>query len=276
MSELQLFPPLDAATEAALRSSIRRFGVIYPVVVSKGPWRPGVTIDGHHRSRIAKELGLRFEQISRRVRSEEEAKEIARTLNEDRRHLPLDERRGIVSDLREDGHSVRAIAGALGVPKSTVHDDIRQLSESGQLNQPEAVRSLDGKDRPPVSPRPTPVNRPESRDLAEPSAPAPTVRSRRDPDTLMQPTDDERLLNNFTALYEEFTRTLHKLASLSPERVADVLTDRLAEETWNRNSSPCWPVGQPSLLPSGRTTNERRPWTGDRKIGVIMPVPSWS
>lgn len=57
LSALQLYPPLDAATEAALRAAIVRFGVIVPVVVTQH----GEIIDGHHRGRIAGELGVEFE-----------------------------------------------------------------------------------------------------------------------------------------------------------------------------------------------------------------------
>lgn len=52
----QLFPSLDAATEQALRESIRRFGVLVPVVRDQH----GQVIDGHHRSRIAGEEGVKF------------------------------------------------------------------------------------------------------------------------------------------------------------------------------------------------------------------------
>jgi len=147
----QLYPDLEPAVEAALRSSIRRWGVIYPIVTDQA----GRVIDGHHRQRIAQELGQRPKIEVRRVRSEDEALELARTLNEDRRQLPLDQRREVVADLRSEGHSVRAIGGALGVSKSTIQDDLTQLSGAGQLKQPETVRGLDGKARPATRPEPT-------------------------------------------------------------------------------------------------------------------------
>lgn len=147
----QLFDALDPATEAALKASIRRFGVIVPVVMDQR----GRIIDGHHRKRIADELGLRCEIRTRRVRSDDEALELARTLNEDRRHLDRDQRRQVVGDLAAAGHSVRAIAGAVGAPKSTVQDDIAQLSESGQLERPATSMGLDGKERPATRPAAT-------------------------------------------------------------------------------------------------------------------------
>src|SRR5580658_8329736 len=42
------FPPLDAATEAALRASIQKFGVMVPIVVDP----KGNVIDGRHRLAI--------------------------------------------------------------------------------------------------------------------------------------------------------------------------------------------------------------------------------
>lgn len=55
--------------------------------------------------------------------------------------------------LADQGHSVRAIAGAIGEPKSTVGDTIAQLSDVGQLNRPDkshglaTTSMLDGDDR---------------------------------------------------------------------------------------------------------------------------------
>lgn len=114
-----LFPALDTATEAALRESIRRFGVLVPVVRDQH----GRTLDGHHRSRIATEENVRFRVDIVNVESDEQAREIAATLNTDRRQLDAEKRREIVASLREQGHSLRAIAGAVGVSKSQVERD---------------------------------------------------------------------------------------------------------------------------------------------------------
>jgi len=143
----QLFDDLEPAVEAALRSSIKRFGVIVPVVIDQR----GTIIDGHHRKRIADALGLRCEMRTRRVRNEAEAKEIARTLNEDRRQLDPASRRQVVADLRKEGHSERAIAGALGVSQPTVHRDIERSGDSPE--SPDEVRGRDGKTYPATRPK---------------------------------------------------------------------------------------------------------------------------
>jgi ParB-like chromosome segregation protein Spo0J len=108
MTDFQLFPALDLATEAALRHSIRRWGVLVPIFVSAGPWQPGVILDGHHRSRLAAEEGCGPPStIPIPVEREEDAHELAQTLNLDRRHLDVDQRRLIVADLRGAGFSLR-------------------------------------------------------------------------------------------------------------------------------------------------------------------------
>lgn len=138
----QLFPALDSATEAALRASIERFGVLVPVARDQH----GNTLDGHQRSRIADELGVKYRVDVHHVADEDEAREIARTLNADRRMLTVEQRREVVAALRSEGHSLRAIAGAVGVSKSQVADDLSELSSGVQL--PDRVRGLDGKSRP--------------------------------------------------------------------------------------------------------------------------------
>jgi ParB family chromosome partitioning protein len=105
---MQVCPPLDVATEAALRASIERFGVLVPVVHDQH----GRILDGHHRSRLADALGVRYRVDTVRVADDAEAQAVARSLNVDRRHLSAAQRREIAAALRAEGHSLRAIAGA--------------------------------------------------------------------------------------------------------------------------------------------------------------------
>ncbi len=133
--------PLDQATEAALRASIQRFGVIVPVVVDQH----GNLLDGHNRQRIAADLGVPCPEQRITVRDADEAKEVARTLNEDRRHMPKAQRLAVVKVLRDQGHSTRAIAAAVGVSQQQVSKDVRQVTTSCQVPAPAAVQGLDGK-----------------------------------------------------------------------------------------------------------------------------------
>lgn len=63
----------------------------------------------------------------------------------DRRHLTEEQRREVAVALRQDGHSLRAIAGALGTSKDTVARDLE-----GTVS-PETVQGLDGTSRNRVS-----------------------------------------------------------------------------------------------------------------------------
>ena len=141
----QLFPALDRATEDALRESINRWGVIVPIVIDQN----GQVIDGHHRKRIAGELGIYCDEQQIEVGSEDDARAIAATLNTDRRHMDIDQRRAIVAHLREQGHSLRAIAGAVGVDPKTVRNDL----STGELSPvPDRITGRDGKSRPSTRP----------------------------------------------------------------------------------------------------------------------------
>jgi len=58
--------------------------------------------------------------------------------------------------LREQGHSYRAIGGALGLGEATVRRDIVRATASGDAVQPGRITGLDGKSRPAIRPTPEP------------------------------------------------------------------------------------------------------------------------
>jgi hypothetical protein len=132
--------PLTTATEAALRASIARFGVIVPVVVDQY----GNVLDGHNRTRIGRALGVEVPSKVQHVADDAEAQEVARTLNEDRRHMPKKEREEVVRALRAEGHSTRAIAATVGVSVACVHKDIKSGVHECTA-APDTVTGLDGK-----------------------------------------------------------------------------------------------------------------------------------
>lgn len=138
---MQLFDALEPAVESALTESIRRFGVLVPVVVTQD----GELLDGHHRKRIADAIGASYRVDVVTVADDDEAREIARTLNADRRHLDATKRREMVAHLRAKGHSFRAIAGAVGATLGQVQRDLSTVSTD---TVPERVVGLDGKSRP--------------------------------------------------------------------------------------------------------------------------------
>lgn len=169
----QLFRPLPASIEDALRASIARFGVLVPVVKDQH----GHVIDGHHRARLADELGIKYRVDEVAVADVAEARELARTLNADRRQLTEVQRREVVALLaaetvaagpegREDvaRHSPNAIAGALGVSLDTVQRDMAELTDAGRLSRPAKTLGLDGKARP-TRQAPVPVSKRSRRAL---------------------------------------------------------------------------------------------------------------
>ena len=93
----QLYDRLDDATEAALVSSINRHGVLVPVFVDQA----GRILDGHQRSRIADSLGVEYDTLTIEIDDDDHGREIARTLNTDRRHLKPEQRREVVKDLHD-------------------------------------------------------------------------------------------------------------------------------------------------------------------------------
>ena len=137
----QLFKDLPPAVEAALRASIDRFGVLVHVVKDQH----GNILDGHQRARIADSLGIKYPVSIVDVADEDEAREIARTLNEERRAMPKEERLPVVVALREEGHSLRAIAGAVGISEGQVRKD---LAGGAYQYAPETTKGLDGKSYP--------------------------------------------------------------------------------------------------------------------------------
>lgn len=154
MAKYQIFSALPEAVEAALRASIAKFGVIVPVVVDQH----GQIIDGHHRTRIADELGVEYRTDRVEVADEHEAREMARTLNADRRHLTEQQRKEVVALLAAETvavgheevarHSPNAIAGALGVDLRTVQRDMEELTHERKLTRPAKTLGQDGKVRP--------------------------------------------------------------------------------------------------------------------------------
>ena len=143
-AQLQLFPALPPAIEAALRASIERFGVLVPVVQDQ----QGRILDGQHRSRIAATLGVKYRVDVVQVRDEDEARDIQRTLNADRRQLTEAQRREIATDLFSKGHSETAVAAVLGVSQPTAHRLKDDLIQVNKVDLPDRIAGLDGKSYP--------------------------------------------------------------------------------------------------------------------------------
>ncbi len=117
-ASFQLIPALTAEEYAALRDDIAVRGVLVPIIVDQH----GRLIDGHHRRRAARELGLDCPTVIRAVASDHEALDLAVTLNATRRHLSREQRRELIHAeiARRPEDSDRAIARRVGCSPSTV------------------------------------------------------------------------------------------------------------------------------------------------------------
>jgi ParB-like chromosome segregation protein Spo0J len=111
-------PPLSDEEYAALKADIAERGVLVPVVVDQY----GRILDGHHRRRIADELGIGCPTAMREVNDDSDARDIAYQLNLSRRQLNREQRQELIrAELTHDPHrSDRAIARLLGVDHKTV------------------------------------------------------------------------------------------------------------------------------------------------------------
>ena len=151
-AEYQLLRPLSEGEYAALRASIVERGVLVPVELDD----KGKVLDGHHRLRICRELGLKdYPTIIRPGLSEPEKRAHILTLNADRRHLSQEEKRDLARTLPG---STRQVAEKLGISPQTV---MRARVPNGTPNA--RVKGRDGKSYPARRPAVIATNRQEER-----------------------------------------------------------------------------------------------------------------
>jgi ParB-like chromosome segregation protein Spo0J len=116
MQEYQFLPSLSLDEYEALRESIREKGVIESVVTDE----EGNVIDGHHRVKVCKELGIEYPTRVIEGLSEEQKQDLSVELNMHRRHLTAEQKRDLGKSLRSQGWAITRIAKAIGVNKSTI------------------------------------------------------------------------------------------------------------------------------------------------------------
>ncbi|MFP3656254.1 hypothetical protein SB777_35685, partial [Burkholderia sp. SIMBA_052] len=80
-------------------------------------------LDGHHRAKIAAELGIECPREVREGLTDEEKRRLAITLNLHRRHLSQERKRALIAGqlLDTPEQSDRKIAASLGVHNETVN-----------------------------------------------------------------------------------------------------------------------------------------------------------
>ncbi|MDD3653103.1 MAG: ParB N-terminal domain-containing protein, partial [Desulfotomaculaceae bacterium] len=122
----QVMPDLSAEEFAGLKADIAARGVQVPVEYDEA----GNILDGHHRVRACRELGLAdWPRVIRAGLSEEEKWTHARRLNLARRHLSREQKQDLIrAQLKATpGMSDRQIAAGLGVSDKTVGVQRKEL-----------------------------------------------------------------------------------------------------------------------------------------------------
>ncbi|MFH1605532.1 MAG: DNA methyltransferase [Pseudomonadota bacterium] len=146
MSGYQVMPALSPEEYENLKNSIAEHGVQVPIEVDE----QGNILDGNHRVRACRELGIKdWPSIVRVGLSEEEKRAHAWRLNMQRRHLTKEQREEQWVKMRADGMTYQAIADASGVS----HEQVRQSVFNNLKTECQVVTGKDGKHYPPKKKR---------------------------------------------------------------------------------------------------------------------------
>lgn len=161
----QVMPPLSPEEYQELHDDIAANGVLVPILEDEN----GVIIDGHHRSKIANELGIPCPVESISGKSEAEKRGLAFSMNLNRRHLNREQRAALVAEsLRLDPMASNSMhAQRTGMSDKTVKK-IRE--REGILEPREAIRQY-------AEEHPEKSNREIARDLGVSDKTAGSVRA---------------------------------------------------------------------------------------------------
>jgi hypothetical protein len=160
-----LFRPHTPAERGRLLASIRRHGVRVRVLTYDSPtWGRRCVVDGASRLELAAEIATdEATHLTVPVQhlgdlTDDAARELALTLNADRRHLTPEEQQAARRDRirrvvegRADGDSLRTIAAREGVSEKQVREDLKAAGAEGSA--PDRVHGADGKSYPTAAPR---------------------------------------------------------------------------------------------------------------------------
>lgn len=150
MTKHPILPALSEEEYAALKADIAAHGVLSPIELDEA----GNILDGHHRVRICREVGIKdFPSIIRTGLSEQEKIEHMLAVNLARRQMTKAQRQDVVLTLRRQQWSSPRIAAALGVSDQTVLNDLKDAtSKNLEVLLPERMIGKDGKHRPAIRP----------------------------------------------------------------------------------------------------------------------------
>ncbi len=146
MNGFQIMPDLNPEEYHNLKQDIAERGVLVPVEYDED----GNILDGHHRVRICRELGIAtWPKIIRQGLSGSEKRIHARQLNVARRHLSRDQRQDLIrKQLKETPEkSSNMLAKALGVSDKTVTAQRKHMESTSEIPKLDKTTGADGKTR---------------------------------------------------------------------------------------------------------------------------------
>ena len=129
--EFQVMPPLTVDEYNDLHDSIKEHGVQVPITVDEN----SIVIDGHHRRKIASEIGIDCPTVVKAGLTDTEKRTLALSLNIDRRHLNREQKRALVErSIKADPQlSNREHARRTGANDKTVAARRADLEESAEI-----------------------------------------------------------------------------------------------------------------------------------------------
>lgn len=233
----QVMPPLSPEEYQELHDDIAANGVLVPIIEDEN----GVIIDGHHRSKIASELGIPCPVETLDGKTEEEKRGMAFTLNLKRRHLNREQRRALIAEsLKSDPQlSNREHARRTGASNSTVGIIRKEMEADGQVCESHTSLGADGKVYPasqPERPDPEPeqVVTPESHDRKPTEFITPDqLDALNTPPERADKPRAEPITNRFTAAVLELTKSIDRLHRL--ERDTNFKANKNQIATLHRN-----------------------------------------
>ncbi len=149
MNVFQPMPELSAEQCDALKADIALRGIVVPIVVDQHGW----ILDGHNRVRISEDLAIECPREIHHVVDDDEAADLAVTLNCARRHLSREQTRQVIAGeiARRPDDSDRAIARRVGCDHKTVgsvrsgevpHSPVSDLDTDANVMDRESARRL--------------------------------------------------------------------------------------------------------------------------------------
>ena len=133
------FQPRTATSEAGLeelKASIKRAGVIEPVIVRPAAHGTYELVAGERRLRASQALGIQEVPAVVKTLSDKEALEFSLMENVQRENLnPLEEAKGYARLLDEFGHTQEDVATAVGKDRATIANFLRLLSLPDEVQQ---------------------------------------------------------------------------------------------------------------------------------------------